>query len=114
MAKLISKVFRRRTKQRDASIAESEAPWQDCLAVCYKCARKVRAMDGDKTKLRIALKALIGLKGLKSVVRPVDISCLDVCPEKKITVARFRDGKAEIINVGPHVDPAEILKRFGY
>ena len=105
-------LFKRRTKAQDKSIAADEAPWQSCIAVCSKCARKVRRMDGDKTRLRVQLKALIAAKGIKKLARAVDVSCLDVCPENKITVARFSPQGTEVINVGPHTEAEQILKQF--
>lgn len=107
-------LFKRRTKKHDDSIAEGEQPWQGCIAVCSKCARKVKAMDGDKTKLRVALKALITLRGLKKQVRPVDITCLDVCPEDKITVAHFTREGVKIRNVGPATKAEQVLREFGF
>lgn len=107
-------IFKRRTKNEDKGIDASEAPWQNCIVVCSKCARKVHAMDGDKTRLRVQLKALIALKGIKKQVRAVDISCLDVCPEKKITVAHFSKNGNQILNVGPGAKAQDILERFRF
>ena len=105
-------IFKRRTKHHDKGIEASEAPWHNCLAVCSKCARKVKAMDGDKTKLRVQLKALIAAKGIKKQVRAVDVSCLDVCPEGKITVALFTEKGAQITNVGPGTEAQQRLEHF--
>ena len=105
-------IFKRRTKHHDKSIEASEAPWQNCLAVCSKCARKVRAMDGDKTRLRVQLKALIAAKGIKKKVRAVDVSCLDVCPENKITVTLFTEQGAQVTNVGAGTEAQQILDHF--
>lgn len=106
--------FKRRTKEFHDGLAEAEAPWQTCIGVCSKCARKVNAMDGDKTRLRVGLKALIGLRGIKKQVRAVDVTCLDVCPENSITVAHFSKSSIRVINVGRDATPEAILKEFGY
>lgn len=105
-------IFKRRTKHHDKGIEASEAPWQNCLAVCNKCARKVKAMDGDKTRLRVELKTLIAAKGIKKKVRAVDVSCLDVCPEDKITVTLFTEKGAQVTNVGPGTGAQQILDHF--
>ncbi len=105
-------IFKRRTKHHDKGITGAEAPWQNCLAVCSKCARKVKAMQGDKTQLRVQLKALIAAKGIKKLVRAVDVSCLDVCPENKITVALFSETGAQITEVGPGTEAQQILSHF--
>ncbi len=107
-------LFKRRTKKIHDSLVEGAAPWQNCIGVCSKCARKVHAMDGDKTRLRVALKALTGLRGIKKQVRTVDVSCLDVCPENSITVAHFTRSSIRVINVGRDIAPDAILKEFGY
>ena len=105
-------IFKRRTKHHDKGIEASEAPWQNCLAVCNKCARKVKAMDGDKTRLRVQLKALIAAKGIKKKLRAVDVSCLDVCPEDKITVTLFTEQGAKVPNVGSGTDAQQSLDHF--
>lgn len=105
--------LKRRTISQDASLNTIEAPWQGCIAVCTKCSKKVRAMDGDKTRLRVALKALITLKGIKKQVRAVDCSCMDICPENKITVAHFTERGVHVINAGPAVTAQQILDEFG-
>ena len=69
-------------------------------------------MDGDKTRLRVQLKALIAAKGIKKHVRAVDVSCLDVCPENKITVALFSANGPKITNVGPAAEAQQILEYF--
>ena len=107
-------LFKRRTKKHDDSVTGAEQPWENCIAVCTKCARKARAMDGDKTKLRVGLKALIGLRGLKKKVRPVDVSCLDVCPDDKIIVAHMTPTGTTLKQVGPGVKPEQVLREFGY
>lgn len=106
--------FKPRTKKSHDGLTEAEAPWQSCLGVCSKCARKLKAMDGDKTRLRVGLKALIGLRGIKKQVRAVDVTCLDVCPENSITVAHFNESSIRVINVGGDAAPEAILKEFGY
>lgn len=105
-------LFWRKKVVDNTNIEASSAPWQGCIAVCSKCARKVRAMEGDKTRLRVALKALIKDRGLKKLVRPVDSSCLDVCPEGLITVAHFSPHGTQIVNVGSTADPQAILSHF--
>lgn len=107
-------LFKRRTKKHDTSIAPGEAPWQSCIAVCSKCARKVKGMHGDKTKLRVALKALIALRGIKKTVRPVDVSCLDICPENKIVVMHLSGPGNRVLLVGPETPPENILGELGY
>mgnify|MGYP001348841015 FL=1 len=107
-------LFKRRTKQVHDGLTQAEHPWQGCIGVCSKCARKVHAMDGGKTRLRVGLKALIGLRGIKKQVRPVDISCLDVCPENSIAVAHFTQSSIRVINVGRDVTPETVLKELGY
>lgn len=107
-------LFKRRTKKIHDSLVEGDAPWQGCIGVCSKCARKVHAMDGDKTRLRVALKALVSLRGLKKQVRAIDVSCLDVCPENSIAIAHFTESSIRVINVGRDIAPDAILKDFGY
>lgn len=107
-------LFKRRTRKYDASITAVNPPWESCLAVCMKCARKVKAMDGDKTQLRVGLKALVTLRGLKKKIRPVDISCLDVCPEEKIVVALMAPREVRCKIVGPDATPEQILREFGF
>ncbi len=107
-------LFKRRTKKHDDSVAGAEQPWQSCLAVCTKCARKVKAMDGDKTRLRVGLKALVTLRGLKKKIRPVDISCLDVCPDDKIVVAHMAPGGVTLKIIGPDAKPEQVLREFGF
>lgn len=107
-------LFKRRTKNHDASIVGAELPWKSCLAVCSKCARKVKAMDGEKTKLRVALKALVALRGLRKEIRPVDITCLDVCPENKIVVAHLEPHGVTLRIVGPDAKPEQVLREFGF
>lgn len=97
-----------------ADILDTTHPWQNTIAVCTKCSGKIGQMDGDKTKLRVALKALVKERGIKNTVRPVDISCLDICPENKITVAHFTEKGIETVVVESSVTPEEILRRFGY
>ncbi|AFM12088.1 hypothetical protein Turpa_1440 [Turneriella parva DSM 21527] len=106
--------FKRRTKNLHGTIAEAEAPWQNCIGVCSKCARKLKAMEGDKTRLRVALKALVAERGLKKKVRAVDVTCLDVCPENSITVAHFTRSSIRVMNVGGGAAPEAILQEFGY
>jgi len=110
----VKSLFKRRTKKHDDSIAGTERPWESCLAVCSKCARKVKAMDGDKTKLRVGLKTLVSLRGLKKKLRPVDITCLDVCPEDKIVVAHMTPGGVTLKIVGPDAKPEQVLSEFGF
>lgn len=100
-------------EQRTRSEAKKR-PWQNLIGVCYKCAGKLGAMDGDKTRLRVALKELIAEKGLKEQVRPVDVSCLDICPEGKITVAHFTDGGTALTEVAAETPAAEVLRNLGY
>lgn len=107
-------LFKRRTKHLHDSLTVAEAPWQTCIGVCNKCARKLKVMDGDKTRLRVGLKALIGLRGIKKQVRAVDVTCLDVCPENSITVAQFSASAIRVINVGRDATPEAVLKEFGY
>lgn len=106
--------FKRRTKSVDPGIGQAEPPWQNVIAVCTKCSGKIGAMDGDKTCLRVALKELVGELGLKERVRPVDISCLDICPEGKVTVAHFTARGHHIIDVEAKTPPRQILSEFGY
>jgi predicted metal-binding protein len=106
--------FKRRTKSKDSSIGHAKPPWQNVIAVCTKCSGKIGAMEGDKTCLRIALKELAGELGLRERVRPVDISCLDLCPEGKITVAHFTARGHRIIDVESKIPPRRILEEFGY
>lgn len=89
-------------------------PWQASLAVCMKCAGKLKAMQEEKTQLRVALKSLIEERGLKEKVRPVDISCLDICLEGKIVVAHFAAGKTTLKTVGAETTAEEVLRAFGY
>lgn len=99
----------------DGNIAEQVNPsWQACLAVCMKCAGKLKAMQEDKTQLRVALKSLVEERGLKEKVRPVDISCLDICPQDKIVVAHFAAGQIALKTVGAQTTPEEVLREFGY
>lgn len=107
-------LFKRRTKKYDDSVTGADQPWQSCLAVCSKCARKVKAMDGDKTKLRVGLKALVTMRGLKKKLRPVDITCLDVCPENKIVVAHMAPQGVTLKVVGPDTKPEQVLREFGF
>ena len=90
------------------------APWQSCIAVCQKCAGKLDQMDGDKTKLRVALKELIAARDLKKTVRAVDASCFDLCPEGKITVMHFTRDGVRAYNAEVQVTAPEILREFGY
>jgi len=92
----------------------AQPPWQTCIAVCNKCANKVGQLDGDKTRLRVALKALIAERGLKEKVRAVDSSCFDVCPEDRITVAHFTPQGIHMITIPPAFTATEILTEFGY
>ncbi|MBS0618488.1 MAG: hypothetical protein JSR44_09880 [Spirochaetes bacterium] len=92
----------------------AKAPWQSCIAVCSKCAKKIGQLDGDKTRLRVALKALIAERGLKEKVRAVDSSCFDICPENRITVAHFTPQGIRMITVPSTITAAAILAEFGY
>ncbi len=71
-------------------------------------------MDGDKTQLRVGLKALVGLRGLKDKLRPVDITCVDVCPDDKIVVAHLAPQGVKLRIVGPNASPEQVLSEFGY
>jgi hypothetical protein len=103
-----------RTTNSMTHLLSSEAPWQSCIAVCQKCAGKLNAMDGEKTKLRVALKELIAERDLKKKVRAVDASCFDLCPEQKITVMHFTAGGVRAYNAEAQVTAPEILREFGY
>jgi hypothetical protein len=111
---LIPQIMDHRTTTLSDRISTAEAPWQNCIAVCQKCAGKLNAMDGEKTKLRIALKELIAERDLKKTVRAVDASCFDICPEEKITVMHFTPRGAYAISVEAQVAAPEILREFGY
>lgn len=103
-----------RTTDSPEGIIDAEAPWQNCIAVCQKCAGKLGVMDGEKTKLRAALKELIAQRGLKKTVRAVDASCFDICPEEKISVLHFTRGGLRAYNAEAQVGAPEILRAFGY
>ncbi|MBV6493896.1 MAG: hypothetical protein LDLANPLL_01920 [Turneriella sp.] len=96
------------------NIENSEPPWQNCIAVCFKCAQKIGAVDADKTQLRVALKSLVAERGLKERVRPVDSSCFDICPEERITVIHFTRNGVDATTVDSKTTPHEVLSRFGY
>lgn len=106
-------LFKRRRRKPDHSFADAQQPWQACLAVCSKCARKVRAIDGDKTKLRAGLKTLVALRGLRKKLRPVDVTCLDVCPDNRIVVAHMTPQGVSLKIVGRDAKPDEVLREFG-
>lgn len=103
----------RTTNQADGIVA-AEAPWQNCIAVCQKCAGKLNAMDGEKTRLRVALKELIADRQLKKKVRAVDASCFDLCPEGKITVIHFTPAGSRPVNVESTTSAPDVLREFGY
>lgn len=107
-------LFKRRTKTIEEAVTVAEAPWQSCIGVCSKCARKLKAMDGDKTRLRVGLKSLIASRGLKKQVRAVDVTCLDVCPENSITIAHFTQSSIRVINAEKDAAPEKILRELGY
>ncbi len=107
-------LFKRRTKTHEDAVTPAESPWQNCIGVCSKCARKLKAMDGDKTRLRVGLKSLIALRGLKKQVRAVDVTCLDVCPENSITVAHFTKSSIRVVNAEKDATPEKILQALGY
>ncbi|HRP68379.1 MAG TPA: hypothetical protein PLY93_02490 [Turneriella sp.] len=95
-------------------IEVTQTPWQNCIAVCSKCSRKLNAMDKDKTCLRAGLKALIKERGLKNKVRAVDSSCFDICPEGRIVVVHFTENGITPITVTTDTAPTEVLSQFGY
>ena len=104
----------RRTTEAPQNIISADAPRQSCIAVCQKCAGKLNLMDGEKSRLRVALKELIALKDLKKKVRAVDASCFDLCPEGKITVIHFTPQGVTAVNADAEVTAPELLTRFGY
>jgi hypothetical protein len=71
-------------------------------------------MDGEKTKLRVGLKALLAIRELKQKLRPVDITCLDICPENKIVVAHIAPTGVTVKIVGPDTNPEQVLREFGF
>lgn len=103
-----------RTTNSIPGINTAELPWQSCIAVCQKCAGKLNAMDGEKTKLRVALKELIAERGLKKTVRAVDASCFDLCPDDKITVMHFTAAGVRAVDVEAQVPAPDVLRGFGY
>jgi len=107
-------LFLRKKVVENKSIQPATPPWQGCIAVCSKCARKLGGIDGEKTRLRVALKALIATRGLKKQVRAVDSSCFDFCPEGLITVAHFTPTGVQMLNVGATAEADSVLNELGY
>lgn len=102
-----------RTNEPPHHIISAESPWQSCIAVCQKCAGKLNAMEGEKTKLRVELKELIAARALKKKVRAVDASCFDLCPEGKITIMHFAPQGVVAVNADLATTAPEILAHFG-
>ena len=71
-------------------------------------------MDGEKTRLRVALKELIAGRDLKKKVRAVDASCFDICPEGKITVMHFTPTGPRAFNADPEAGAGQVIGEFGY
>ncbi|MCX7631866.1 MAG: hypothetical protein N2Z22_00885 [Turneriella sp.] len=89
--------------------------WENCIAICSKCAGKIGQMEQDKTRLRVALKEEIQrLMGENAVVRPVDISCLGICPEEKIAIAHFKPNGIETFLAEPDCMASQVLAYLGY
>lgn len=96
-------------------LPDETPPWADLVLVCRKCSTKLDARgfgpDGDLT-LQEALKAHIRARGLKGIVRAVETGCLDLCPDKLVSVMRIATPGA-IVTVPPGTPPDQVLRRLG-
>ncbi len=79
-----------------------ETPVETFILICEKCGKKLSANDGDESPSRDLQKALKSLAkngpldgALKSKVRPVVTSCMNICPEGQIAMGVIEFGKKE-------------------
>lgn len=90
------------------------SPWRDLVLVCRKCGEKLDGGFGPDGKdgLRDLMKGITKAAGLKKVVRVIETDCLDLCPEKAVSVMRVGE-PGTILAVPPGSDPGEVLRRLG-
>lgn len=70
---------------KDSKRQTADLGWSELVFVCSKCMRRQ-----DREDLRGDLKRAIKEAGHREV-RVVTCGCLDLCPEKGVTVVRGRD-----------------------
>lgn len=71
-----------------------KARWANTVLVCKKCSKKLKrggfGRDGDRTLAKALRRHLQLGKGPKSAAGIVEVSCLDVCPKRAVTVVDAR------------------------
>lgn len=71
----------------------AKARWSGVVLVCRKCSKKLDGGFGPdgRTPLAKALRKHLGIgKGPKAGVGIVEVSCLDLCPKRGVTVVDTR------------------------
>lgn len=82
--------------------------WSGTVLVCRKCSKKLGGGFGPEGKrpLAKALRKHLALgKGPKAKAGIVEVSCLDICPQRAVTVVDTRHpDQWLIVRPGAHLD----------
>ncbi len=100
-----------------------DAKWENggCLyMVCSRCFERVSGPDGDTQAAaakaqtcRMFLKTSLAQKGLAPHHRAISTSCLGICPENEIVVARIntKTMTTECLSLPQDLSPEEIAEQ---
>lgn len=84
-------------------------PWQACVLVCRKCAKKAGGKQGKRfaKNLREALRIRFGKKGS----RVVEVGCLDLCPKGRIVIGlTSASAPLKLILASADTPPEEVIE----
>jgi predicted metal-binding protein len=96
---------------KTADVRLEDAPFEDVILVCSKCAAKLGRGHKGKTELRGELKGALKRLGLSKAIRVADTTCLDLCPKNGQTVALGRELAAgQLRVVGADADGDDVAK----
>jgi predicted metal-binding protein len=107
------------SESKSAAIEHANVPWSDALIlVCTKCSKKIRDQRGPESpdlteSLKNSIKAHLRSANLAKQIRIVTSSCLDVCPENRLTVAVATEKSKptfKTFTIDPDLSPTEVLK----
>jgi predicted metal-binding protein len=90
------------------------APWQDVLAVCRKCGKKMKGGFGPKNKQSLPdlLKQHLRATGRRQALRVLEVGCLGLCPKNGVTAIQgSQPGRMLVLPRG--LDAERVTRELG-